>query len=122
VKTDPVRDKKSKEKKKGKEGKKRDKKKKDKKKGQKRERSHSESDSSDHPLAKKTKTEPSTDDQDATRWMTPSERAYELVQQQRLQERIAKKTELSHQQKIAQYNARLEKEPEIHDIPKVGPG
>ena len=54
--------------------------------------------------------------------MTESERRFLEVQRQRQRERIEKNLELTHRDKINQFNEKLEKLPEHFDIPKVGPG
>uniref|UniRef100_A0A6B2LPE6 Protein FAM32A n=1 Tax=Arcella intermedia TaxID=1963864 RepID=A0A6B2LPE6_9EUKA len=55
-------------------------------------------------------------------WRTPSEKAFDLVQAQRKQIRIAKAVQKSHRQKVEEFNTKLANLSEHYDIPKVGPG
>eukprot|EP01126_Amoeba_proteus_P028383 TRINITY_DN28000_c0_g1_i1.p1 TRINITY_DN28000_c0_g1~~TRINITY_DN28000_c0_g1_i1.p1 ORF type:complete len:110 (-),score=27.30 TRINITY_DN28000_c0_g1_i1:60-389(-) len=76
-------------------------------------------------IKKKEKAQPEKQEpqqEDPLAWMTPSERAYELAQQERKRKRLEKKAELSHAEKIRQLNSYLSKLSEHYDIPKVRPG
>ncbi len=53
---------------------------------------------------------------------TPAELTFDLVKKKRTMDRIQKKLELSHKEKIEQFNKKLAKLSDHFDIPRVGPG
>jgi len=55
-------------------------------------------------------------------WRTPSQKAFDTVQEQRKQALLEKSIVKSHRQKIDDFNEKLSKLSEHYDIPKVGPG
>ena len=53
---------------------------------------------------------------------TMSEKNFEIVRKKRMMERIEKKLDSSHKDKIEKFNNTLSNIPEHFDIPRVGPG
>ena len=53
---------------------------------------------------------------------TPAELTFELVRKKRSMDRIQKKLELSHKEKVEKFNNKLSKLSDHFDIPRVGPG
>jgi len=54
--------------------------------------------------------------------LTPAEKAFRLAYTSREKERIAKRLQLTHRQRMEKLNAHLATLSEHFDIPKVGPG
>eukprot|EP00382_Lankesteria_abbotti_P004915 CAMPEP_0113846028 /NCGR_PEP_ID=MMETSP0372-20130328/1078_1 /TAXON_ID=340204 /ORGANISM="Lankesteria abbotti" /LENGTH=118 /DNA_ID=CAMNT_0000815123 /DNA_START=167 /DNA_END=523 /DNA_ORIENTATION=- /assembly_acc=CAM_ASM_000359 len=54
--------------------------------------------------------------------LTSSERSFQLVRRKREQERISKRIEMTHRQRMEKLNSHLATLSEHFDIPKVGPG
>ncbi|KAI8373395.1 hypothetical protein EDC96DRAFT_562981 [Choanephora cucurbitarum] len=53
---------------------------------------------------------------------TEAEKKFEETKRQRQMERVSKAAAKSHKDRVQEFNQRLEKLSEHHDIPKVGPG
>ena len=53
---------------------------------------------------------------------TPAELTFELVRKKRSMDRIQKRLELSHKEKVEKFNNKLSKLSDHFDIPRVGPG
>ncbi|BEI85139.1 hypothetical protein CcaverHIS002_0505400 [Cutaneotrichosporon cavernicola] len=56
------------------------------------------------------------------RRITEAERRFEEVQRKRRDERVKKTAHLSHKDRVAQLNARLDSMSEHYDMPRIGPG
>ncbi|PVU88155.1 hypothetical protein BB559_005700, partial [Furculomyces boomerangus] len=53
---------------------------------------------------------------------TENERKFKEVQEKRKRSRIEKLISKSHKEKVQEFNEKLDRLPEHHDMPKVGPG
>ncbi|KAG1175811.1 hypothetical protein G6F70_003907 [Rhizopus microsporus] len=53
---------------------------------------------------------------------TEAELKFEEIQRKRQMERVSKAATKSHKDRVSEFNQKLEKLSEHHDIPKVGPG
>ncbi|KAI8048322.1 uncharacterized protein B0P05DRAFT_576031 [Gilbertella persicaria] len=53
---------------------------------------------------------------------TEAEKKFEETKRQRQMERVSKAAAKSHKDRVQEFNQKLEKLSEHHDIPKVGPG
>ena len=56
------------------------------------------------------------------KYKTPSEISFDLVKKKRVFDRIERKLESSHKEKIEKFNKGLSKLSDHFDIPRVGPG
>lgn len=56
------------------------------------------------------------------KYKTTSELSFDLVKKKRIMERITRKLETSHKEKIEKFNKNLSKLSDHFDIPRVGPG
>jgi len=62
------------------------------------------------------------EDEEMNAGKTEAEIRFFAVQRKRLAEKAAKGAKLSHKDRVAAFNEKLESLSEHHDIPKVGPG
>ncbi|KZT30829.1 DUF1754-domain-containing protein [Neolentinus lepideus HHB14362 ss-1] len=53
---------------------------------------------------------------------TEAERRFEETQKRRMAEKVARLANMTHKDRVNEFNAKLEALSEHHDIPKVGPG
>ncbi|KAK4055521.1 hypothetical protein OIV83_000067 [Microbotryomycetes sp. JL201] len=53
---------------------------------------------------------------------TEAQRRFEEVQKKRMLEKAAKAATKSHKDRVAEFNAKLERLSEHHDMPRIGPG
>ncbi|KAM0788977.1 hypothetical protein ACM66B_003049 [Microbotryomycetes sp. NB124-2] len=53
---------------------------------------------------------------------TEAQRRFEEVQKKRMLEKAAKAASKSHKDRVAEFNAKLERLSEHHDMPRIGPG
>lgn len=56
------------------------------------------------------------------KYKTPAELSFGLAKKKRIMERVNKKLESSHKEKIEKFNKNLSKLSDHFDIPRVGPG
>ena len=56
------------------------------------------------------------------KYKTPAEISFDLVKKKRVMDRIERKLESSHKEKIEKFNKGLSKLSDHFDIPRVGPG
>ncbi|KAK9895939.1 DUF1754-domain-containing protein [Cystobasidium minutum MCA 4210] len=57
-----------------------------------------------------------------SKYMTESERRYEEVRRKRLAEKVRKEAKKSHKDRVQEFNDKLERLSEHHDLPRIGPG
>jgi len=69
-----------------------------------------------------TKSENEKEKSSVHKYKTPSEISYDMVKKKRVMERIERKLESSHKEKIEKFNKGLSKLSDHFDIPRVGPG
>ncbi|KAH8081233.1 hypothetical protein HD553DRAFT_89276 [Filobasidium floriforme] len=53
---------------------------------------------------------------------TAAEEKYDKIREERRRERAKKQAKMTHKDRVAQYNAALDRLSEHHDMPRIGPG
>ncbi|PVU96308.1 hypothetical protein BB561_001275 [Smittium simulii] len=59
---------------------------------------------------------------DSSSTLTESEKRFKKTQEKRREERINQFIQTSHKEKVQEFNEKLGRLPEHHEMPKVGPG